>query len=246
VCGVNACQALVERRSDDIIRVYVSEERIKTFSNLLKWCAETKRAYHVVSDADLERITETHHHEGVCLLVKQRSSQSVQEWLLARKESLPERECVVFLENVANPHNLGAIIRVCSHFGASTIVIFNADETTRTVSSATFRTAEGGAESVDVLFLQESPGSFLKSCKGLGFTLVATSSHYSEPIYSFAFPARTLILFGSESNGLSLQCYREAQKKVAIPGTGAVESLNVACAATAVLSEYWRVWRQTK
>ena len=47
-------------------------------------------------------------------------------------------------------------------------------------------------------------------------------------------------MLGSESHGLSPAVAKLADESVRIPGTGKLDSLNVACACAVLLSEYWR------
>ena len=76
--------------------------------------------------------------------------------------------------------------------------------------------------------------------KKLGFVILAASQHGTLDLYRGSLPERMVLVFGSESTGLSKDIVRAADDTVRIPGTGHVESLNVACASTALLSEYWR------
>jgi TrmH RNA methyltransferase len=236
--GLNACQTLARKRMDDIIRVYVTDERIKNMGHVLSWCAQNKRAYHVVSADDLARIAESVHHEGVCILAKARKELDFGS-LVAREKTAVGPRCIVYLENIGNPHNLGAIVRVCSHFGANAVLVFSEDDSLKGLSPVVYRTAEGGIETVDVIFTKE-PGRALKALRNVGFTLAATSSHAMVSLFDLGLPEKVLVMFGSEAHGLSTATYREAHIQLQIPGTGDVESLNVACAASTILGEFWR------
>ena len=58
------------------------------------------------------------------------------------------QDCLLALDGVGNPHNLGAIARSCAHFGVSGIIL-TAPEALQ--SGAAARTAEGGLEFVEAL-----------------------------------------------------------------------------------------------
>ena len=58
-------------------------------------------------------------------------------------ETAGEQDCVLALENVGNPHNLGGIMRSCAHFGVNGVILQDASVLE---SGAAVRTAEGGAE----------------------------------------------------------------------------------------------------
>jgi TrmH RNA methyltransferase len=108
-------------------------------------------------------------------------------------------------------------------------------------SPAAYRTAEGGLETVPAVPLPE-PLRALRALHAAGFTLVATSSHAAAPFQATAggLPPRCVLLLGAEGEGLSPALAAAADRNVAIPGTGAVESINVACAAAVLLAEFWR------
>jgi TrmH RNA methyltransferase len=236
LCGFNACMAAFRWRAESIVRVYVTEARVKEAGPLLHWCAQHKLAYKVVGDEELSRVAESTHHEGVCLLVKEKRPRTFGELMeRLRKDRSPR--CLLGLENVGNPHNLGAILRVCAHFGVSDVVCLG--DTPHKLSAALARTAEGGAESVELIHLME-PAMALSALKKEGVAVLATSHLGKMPLYKTALPARCLLLLGSENQGLSKPLMDSADGVISIGGSGSVESLNVACAATAVLGEFWR------
>lgn len=236
VCGVNAVHALFQRRPRDIIKAFLTEERIKPFASMLRWFAENKKAYRVVEDEELARITDSMHHEGICILARQKPTQDL-DALLARLSATSGPACLVALEDVQNPHNLGAIIRVCAHYGVTDVLSLGA--TPSTFSTAVYRTAEGGAEFVNLVDISNTGLAFPALAKA-GFHVLATSQRGDLPLYSTPLPERMVLLFGSEASGLSKQVQRQAEGTLCIGGTGTVESLNVACASTALLGEFWR------
>lgn len=237
VAGENACRALFMQRPDDIRRVYVSEEVLPRFKDVLRFCAERKLAYHVKTHDDLDQIAETVHHDGVLFLAR-KSKEPVLDDVFAWIDDLhdDDRAVLVLLEDVKNPHNFGAILRVCAHFGVPWVL--RAGETPA-LSPAVLRTAEGGAEHCGVVDVGNGTG-FLQSLKDRGFAVLATSSHATVALGKDRLPPRAVVLFGSEGEGLSKELEALADDVIAIPGSGALESLNVACAASVVLWELWR------
>jgi TrmH RNA methyltransferase len=234
VYGKNAVKAVWKARPQDIVRVYVVHELITEFSDMLKWCAQSKRAYHVVSTDDLQKVTEANHHEGICLLVKEKLPQDLSELIFFCKDN--PQATLVLLENVQNPHNVGAILRVCAHFGVQGVLFYG--DCPRP-SGSLYRTSEGGAEHLQMVWLADL-GASLRLLKSEGFSIVGTSSHSDKNLLGAELPKRLVFLLGSESEGLSSGIQALADMTVQIPGSGLVESLNVACATTALLCENWR------
>ena len=235
VAGVHACHAVFKQRPTSIIRAYVTDERMKEFSQLLSWCAKERKAYHVVIQEDLDKIAGTVHHEGVCLLTKRPPMPDALELV---KELVKQKgaQCIVVLEAIHNPHTLGAFMRVASNFGATAILAGGL--ASKGLTAAAYRTAEGGAEFIP-LALMTSLKDVVLALRAGGFSVIATSGRGEVDIYQGELPRRCAILFGAEREGLTAAAMKNSDKVLKIPGTGAVESLNLSCAGSVVLGE-WR------
>lgn len=235
IYGVNSCLAFFKQHPDRVIRAYLTEQAAKTkFAELMKSLAQAKKAYHIVDDQDLEKVTESNHHEGVCLLIKSLPEQDLVDWLVA----LPEHKtgAILMLDRVANPHNLGAILRVAAHYNVLAVVTM---QPAALRSGAAMRTSEGGALHVPVL----STHDLVKAVELLQknrFTVLATSSYHSQDLYQTTIPSRAVFILGEEKLGVADELIEQADSKVIIGGSGLVESLNVSVASALLCSEYWR------
>jgi TrmH RNA methyltransferase len=233
--GVHACQMLWQQRPDDIIRVFLDQSLIPSFSPLLKWCASQKKVYRVLGPEEMQKVSKSIHHEGICIVAKEAPAIPFQTVL--QSVSSKQRCCLIYLDGVQNPHNVGSITRVCAHFGVPYIL---GDKTTLPkLSPSSGRIAKGGAEFVGLIGL-DNPKEALQQLVKAGFTLVATSSHEKQSVYSYRFHPKTVIILGGESAGVTEAVSSQAITTVAIPGSGKVESLNVAVAAGILVSEYYR------
>ncbi|MFM7138325.1 MAG: TrmH family RNA methyltransferase [Planctomycetota bacterium] len=234
--GLRACEAIFDRRPEGIVRVYLTAARKPTFAKLLAWCAEHRKGFQVVEEENLRRISGSTHHEGVAILAK-----AIRRWGiddLAR--GVDDGRCggpILYLDGVENPHNLGSILRTAAHFGV--VAVAGREGELPPLSPAAARVAEGAAERVPVCDLPE-PAATLRRLATAGFAIVAASSHRGEPPQSVPLGGRCVIVLGSEGQGVSPALERVATARVKIPGTGAVESLNVSVAAGVLLAEAWR------
>ena len=234
ICGKHASRALVSKRPGDIVRVFVLDTMTPEFGDLLKYCADQHLPYRVVGSAELEKVSGARHHEGICVVARAKEAAPLSDVLAPKGAGL-----VLALDDVSNPHNIGTLLRTAAHFGARAVLVGGP---LRRLSSAAFRTAEGAAEHVDVLFAEDL-APLLEQCKGAGFAICATSSYKGRSLYEQPIPERVCILLGSEKTGLSEQLSSLAEQHLRIPGTKAVESLNVASSAAALLAEHWRCHR---
>lgn len=232
--GLHACLAIWKRRPKDIIRVYLNESNVKTFKALLKWCADNKKAYHIIPDEELQKVSESVHHEGVCILAKQLPAITAQDFL----NSLTQPKiCLLYLDGVQNPHNIGSIMRSCAHFGVP--YVLGEQGKLPALSPSACRIAKGGAEIVRLVSLP-TPLKTLQALKAKGFSFVSTSSHGGTSLFKTKLGAKTVIIMGSETSGVSESLFSLAPNKVQIPGTGEVESLNVSVATSLCIGEYAR------
>lgn len=233
-CGQHACQAIFRHRRDDIAQVYLLQELVKSFGDLLHWCAATRRPYRVVESADLDRLSASTHHEGICIAALPREVNLLDQNsdLLDRRESL-----VVYLDRVSNPHNVGTVLRNAAHFEVSAVVGVQGD--LPKLSAALCRVAEGGAESVAIFECRDGLEG-LRLLRSRGYTVLATSSHASNSVFSYAFGSKTVLVLGSEREGVSDSIVAECEGTVSIPGSGAVESLNIASASAVIIGEWYR------
>lgn len=231
--GFHACLKLWEMRPDDVIRVYLEEGLVKQLSPLLKWCARLGKAYHIVSPDELAVVADSVHHEGLCILAKPLEPSNFEEMM----KRLDSNECLVYLDGVQNPHNIGSIMRVCAHFGIK--YILGERRLLPALSPSAYRVAQGGAESVRLVPIDQLQ-SALQKLQKVGFTGIASHCHSGKLLYDYRFPPRTLLVMGSETEGIRPQLLKLMQETLMIPGTGLVESLNVSVAAGLFLGEYWR------
>ncbi|WP_417642897.1 tRNA/rRNA methyltransferase [Enterobacter kobei] len=232
VYGENACQALFQSRPDCIVRAWFVQSVTPRFKEALRWMAANRKAYHVVDEAELVKASGTEHHGGVCFIIKKRSGISVQQWV----DQAGEEDCVLALEDVGNPHNLGAMMRSCAHFGVKGVLL---DDAAILESGAAIRTAEGGAEHVQAI-TGDSIIDALDAFRKAGYTIVTTSSHEGTPLFKATMPKKMVLVLGQERDGLSDAALSSADMSISIQGTGKVESLNVSVATGVLLAEWWR------
>lgn len=234
--GLHACLALWEKRPQDIIRVYLDPRNVKIFSKLLKWCAEQKKAYHLIPPEELNQVSDSVHHEGVCILAKELPFLTGDE-LISDLKQTRSAASFLYIDGVQNPHNLGSIMRTSAHFGVR-FILGEAGQMPA-LSPSACRIAKGAAEAVRLVSLQK-PIQCLNQLKKLGFSFIATSSHRGASLYQFSFPSRSIIALGSESFGISKSFQSMADSHIQIPGSGVMESLNVSVASGLCLGEYFR------
>jgi TrmH RNA methyltransferase len=230
--GLHAVQAAFARRPEALRKLYLAESRIPQLQPMLKWCVAHRIGYRVVADEDLRKLAASSHHEGVVADVLREEPAPLTTWL----RGLPDGPaCALWLDGVGNPHNLGAILRSAAHFGAAAVLL--PKQSTLALSGAAARVAEGGADALPFVRMGREDNA-LAQLRGAGFVLAATVVRGGADLFATALPRRLVYVLGAEGEGMDAGLAAACDLRLSIPGTGAVESLNVA-SATAVFLAAW-------
>ncbi|KAF1711342.1 rRNA methyltransferase [Pseudoxanthomonas kalamensis DSM 18571] len=232
--GLNAVLAMFRHRPQALRKLYLLESRMPELKPLLAWCVQHRLGYRVVESGDLDRLAGSQHHEGVVADVLKLEPMRLSDWLHALPSAAPA--LAIWLDGVGNPHNFGAILRSAAHFGVAGLLLPR--DAALALSGAAARVAEGGAEQVPLVRLGQTDNA-LAQLRGAGFRLAATVVRDGEDLFAAELPHRLVYVMGAEGEGMDAALAAHCEQRLSIPGSGAVESLNVA-AATAVLLAEWK------
>jgi len=236
VCGLNTVMAVAEYHPEQINRLFFRDDRLKLFTGVCKTLAERKRPYKICEDEELEKICKTPHHQGVVAMIylpglEPLGRPDLEEW--AREGSTG-----LVLHSVGNDLNLGAMVRSAAFFDARYIVISEADPEAN-LSTGAYRTAEGGMEHVSVRSVRNT-AAFLRDASQSLIT-IGTDPRARQKIGSLysiveekkkAGLSGIALVLGNEETGLPDEVKANCSVLVRIPGTGLMDSLNVAQTAT--------------
>jgi 23S rRNA (guanosine2251-2'-O)-methyltransferase len=145
-----------------------------------------------------------------------------------------EAPLVVCLDQVTDPHNLGAVIRSAEGAGASGVVI--TERNAARVTPAVCKASAGAAEHVQVV-LVVNLARYLEEIKGPRLWVWAADGAAETPLWSADLTTGVALAFGAEGRGLRPGVRRVCDDAFAIPLAGNVESLNVSVAAGVSLFE---------
>ena len=143
---------------------------------------------------------------------------------------------VVLLEDVQDPRNLGAVLRVCEGAGVGRVLI--RDRGSAPVSPTVAKTSAGASEWLDVERITNTASS-LERLKEEGFWVYGTDAD-GEPPWEIDLTGKVVLLFGGEEKGLRSRTRQICDRMIGLPMRGRVGSLNISTAAAAVLYEALR------
>jgi len=177
-----------------------------------------------ISPSEMSSISDTVSDQGMVAIVHLPKE--------IQSPNLTDMNTVLCLESISDPGNLGAIIRTSAWFGVDSI--FLSSDSVDRFNPKVVRSSAGAIFHIPIFELPDLNEIFKKSAEK-GFTKIATTPHGGTSIYDFDFPAKSIILFGSEANGLSNDIMLDTDVVISIPSEGSGESLNLAISCGIVL-----------
>jgi tRNA G18 (ribose-2'-O)-methylase SpoU len=144
-----------------------------------------------------------------------------------------ERLRVVVAEQLADPRNVGAVVRNVAAFSGDLLIVDarGADPYSRLA----IRAGVGNVFRIPLVVSDDLPGTVGELARALGAEVIAATPRAGAvELHRFAAPERSILLVGNEGAGLSEPLLELATQRVRIPVAAESDSINVA-AATAVL-----------
>ncbi len=248
VCGFATVKKLEKNHPEKITRLYFTQEVAPKFGGLCKKLAKQHGIYNQKPAADLEKLSGTVHHQGVVAMIEAPTIQPLDSDIT---DGWIERgEDAVLLDRIGNANNFGAIVRSAAFFGIKNIII-PLDEAQTSITTSSYRVAEGGMEYVNIYSVKSTArllealsqkvlrvGTALEAKNPVSFLSNAAAKSPRKPI---------LIILGNEEHGISNVVRKNCDELVIIPWAGkpqgkesCIDSLNVAQAASIILYEMTR------
>lgn len=156
---------------------------------------------------------------------------------LINKLDIKRKPCIVVLDEIQDPHNLGAIIRSAAAFGAAGVVLPVGKQAP--INGTAVKASVGTVFSIPVAHT-ESTDSALKALKHRGFRVYALAMKGAKDLTKETFDAPTVIVVGNEGSGIRSHTLNHCDVNLRIPMHRRVESLNAAVSASSALYEWSR------
>lgn len=182
-----------------------------------------------------ERLAKTSPHQGLALELPDFEYADYEHMLkqaAARTEAL-----LVALDQLEDPHNLGALARSADAVGALGLII--PQDRSVHVTAAAEKAASGAFSSLPVAKVVNL-GRALEQCKEAGFWVYGLAGEAEASIFDEKFAGKICLVLGAEGKGLRDGVARRCDKLLKIPMGGSVGSLNVSVAGGIAMFEVVR------
>jgi 23S rRNA (guanosine2251-2'-O)-methyltransferase len=177
---------------------------------------------------ELERLCGSPDHQGVVA--------EVDPYPYADPTRLLEQDdaLVVVLDQVHDPHNLGAVCRAAEVAGAAAVVI--PERRAASVTAAASKASAGAVEHLPVARVR-NVADWLGEAKRAGAWVYGAAAEAERSYTDVDWKGRAVLVLGSEGSGLRPRVAEACDELISIPVAGKVESLNASVAAAVILFE---------
>lgn len=233
VIGIQAIRTVLEQVPEKSIALYTSHD-VKRGGPLIELAQRRKIPIQQTPDVKLSKLAGTDSHQGFVLQIKERTYHSVESI-----EEGSEPMLLLMLDQIFDPQNFGALLRTAEAFGVQG-VIWSKNRGAELTPSATKSAA--GASELLTLFRVSNLAESVSRLQEKGFEVVATvaPSDGGKSLFETSFSPRTVLVLGSEGEGIQPLICKRADQLVTIPLQGKTASLNVSAAAAILLAFFRR------
>lgn len=208
----------------DVLEVWATERALAAEP----WLRENGRRVQVKHERELTDAAETRDHQGVLAWCEP------YRYADAYELAATEHPLLVCLDQISDPHNLGAVCRTAEGAGATGVVV-PAHGSVR-VTPAVARASAGAVEHVP-LAVVTNLARFLGDVKSGTLWVVGAAGDAPRTMWEADLSGGVALVFGAEGRGLRPLVRRTCDELISIPLEGSVESLNVSVAAAVLLYE---------
>lgn len=198
---------------------------------------ETKRKGIRVEKVDkkyLDKLSNNGNHQGVIANIDDYKTYTIEEIL----DSIPsdKKGLLVLLDELEDPHNLGAVLRTADAVGVDGIIIKknNAVGLTPTVA----KVSVGAIETVKVAMVTNCTQT-LKMLKQKGYWVVGTDMKNAQDYRKPQYDTPLVVVIGNEGKGITRLVKEECDYMVKLPMVGEISSLNASVACGILLYEVY-------
>lgn len=237
IFGIHSVQAALDNSANKIHTVWVDQQRqdkrlLSLVNQLLGLGLKIEKA----DRKRLDKMMDGKNHQGIVIEFEMPSVHSEDE-LKHIVKTMSEIPFFLVLDQVQDPHNLGACLRTADAAGVHGIIITK--DNSATITPTVCKVACGAAETVP-LYQVTNLARTLRWLKEQNIWVMGSTGDTEDSIFSADLTIPLALVMGTEGTGMRRLTMQQCDFLVKIPMTGQVESLNVSVAAGIMIYEVFK------
>ncbi|HET7579162.1 MAG TPA: 23S rRNA (guanosine(2251)-2'-O)-methyltransferase RlmB [Bacillales bacterium] len=235
IIGKNPVKEVL-RSGRDINKIWINERAKRSMQPILRLAKQEGVQVQAVPRQKLDQLAEGENHQGIVASVAAHRYAEMDE-LFRRAEEKGERPFFVVLDEIEDPHNLGAILRTADASGVHGVII--PKRRSSGLTSIVAKASAGAVEYVPVVRVTNLART-IDELKKRGLWFVGADAAGREDYREADFDIPVGLVVGNEGKGISRLVKEKCDFLVQLPMAGKVLSLNASVAAALLMYEVYR------
>jgi 23S rRNA (guanosine2251-2'-O)-methyltransferase len=186
----------------------------------------------------IEKLVPKSVHQGVLGLGRDYDYATIEE-VIANRHEKNRYDLVILLDGIADPRNLGSVIRTAHCLGANGVVI--PENRAASITAAAAKASAGASELLPVAKVVNLVRT-IEELKERGFWVYGADADADNQVSSLDYEGNVAVVMGGEGQGIRPLVRRNCDFLISIPMRGKVTSLNISVATGVILFEILRKW----
>lgn len=235
--GIHTVSTILRLQPERVQSVWVEQDKHnQRVDSIISMAKKFGAPVQIVQRNTLDQLCEGTQHQGV--LAKCTATPLLNEnQLIAQCEQANTPPLLLALDEISDPHNLGACLRTADAAGVDAVIF---PQRNSAPISATVHKIASGASIRLPLVKTVNLARCLAALKKAGLWVYGADGEAKQSIYSANLAHPTIIVLGAEGRGLRALTKKNCDQLCSLPMLGAVESLNVSVATGVLLYEALR------
>lgn len=235
IYGIHAVESALKHRAENVLQLWVlqgrTDKRVNTLLDLAKQGGVSVQA---ISADKMKKKCSDATHQGVAADLRiSKASQMALEDILSKPGSL----LLLILDEVQDPHNIGACLRSADGAGVDAVIV--SKNRSPGITAVVRKVACGAADTVPFIQVTNLARA-LEKIRDSDVWIVGTAGETDNSLYDINVGQRMALVMGAEGKGMRRLTRENCDELVYIPMRGSVESLNVSVATGVSLFEIRR------
>lgn len=229
IMGKNTVLEVLRKKRGAVLKIFILKRREEKNCEIETLSREFGVPISYISRNELTSLVSSESHQGYIAKIRNREFLNLDHFFKIEREILS----VLMLDEILDPHNMGALLRSALFFGVDAVVF--SKNRGSDITAVVSKSSSGASELIPMIRVSNLADS-IRRFKEEGFEIVAADcSGRFIPLSHFSFSKKVLIIVGSEGRGVRRLNLKLSDHIVGIEGN--MESLNVSQAAAVFLNK---------
>lgn len=234
IFGLHAVRALLQNHPERLVEVYATKERQdQQLQELIQSAQRMGTRAQFVPKQSLDKRADGGNHQGI-VVVALEAPQLTEDDLERLVTEQGAKTLLLVLDNVTDPHNLGACLRTADAAGVNAVIV--PKDKSASLNPTVRKVASGAAETVPLIQVTNLART-LRQLQDLQVWIVGTAGEATDELYAVDMKGPLAIVMGAEGDGMRRLTRETCDQLIKIPLLGTVSSLNVSVATGVCLFE---------